>query len=233
MSVSARVLWRRTRIGAGFALALALIGLCFWLFAANWRPAVQDFPVQGIDISERQGPIDWWKVKEGGTVDFAYARATDGARGHDRRFEEYWKGMFETDIPHGAIHAFSLCRLAADQAGNFAATVPAKPDLLPMALELDFEPRCAARPARDVVIGEISRFLVAVEAYTGKRAILKITRRFDAYYRVSEAIERPLWAVQPFFPPSYFDKRWTIWQSSSFRRVEGVAKPVNWDVMTR
>jgi lysozyme len=227
-----RILWQRVRTVAGVLLSLALVGLFFSLFAVNWRPSAGAFPTQGVDVSEKQGPIDWWKVKAAG-ADFAYARATIGARGRDRRFYRNWRGMYEAAIPHGAIHIFSLCRLAADQAGNFVKTVPARADLLPPALELDFEPGCAARPARDVVLGEIERFLGPVEAHMGKPAVLKVSRAFDAAYRVSGTIRRPLWSVQPFFPPAYFDKPWTIWQASSFRRVEGVANPVNWDVMAR
>jgi lysozyme len=225
-------LWRRIRIVTGVLLSLAMVCLFAWLFAINWRPGATAFPVQGVDVAEAQGAIDWWKVKEQG-VQFAYIHATSGAHGRDRHFAANWRGVYETATPHGAIHRFSLCQLAADQAGNFVAAVPRAPDLLPFALELDFEPDCAARPARDVVLGEINLFLATVEPHMGKRAILKITRRFDNWYRVSDAIHRPLWSIEPFFPPSYFDKPWTIWQASSFRRVDGVANAVNWDVMAR
>lgn len=230
--MSIRRLWRRTRVFAGVALALALVALCFWLFAINWRPSTKDFPIQGIDVGEAQGAIDWWAVKRTGIV-FAYARATHGAADHDPSFQDHWRGMFETGIPRGAIHAFSLCQLAADQAGNFVSQVPRSADQLPPALELDFEPDCAARPARDVVIGEIDRFLTGIEAHIGKRAVLRISRRFEAHYQVSRTIQRPLWAIGALFPPDYFDKRWSIWQASSFRRVEGVEKPVNWDVIAQ
>ena len=228
-----RLLWQRTRVAAGVGLALALIGLLFWLFAANWRPAPKDFPVQGIDVAEARGPIDWWAVKANGDVQFAYARATIGARGRDRRFPEYWRGMFETGIPHGAIHVFSLCQLSADQAGNFLSAVPRHPEQLPAALELDFDSSGPARPARAVVLGEINHFLTVIEKRTGKRALLRIARRFEDYYRVSQAIERPLWSIQDFFPPTYFDKPWTMWQASRFRRIEGAGGAVNWDVMAR
>jgi lysozyme len=231
--MAGRVLWQRTRVPAGVVLALALIALLFWLFAATWRPASKDFPVQGIDVAEAQGPIDWWTVKTNPDIQFAYARATIGARGRDKRFLEYWRALFETGIPHGAFHVFSLCQLSADQAGNFVAAVPRHPEQLPVAVELDFDSSCAARPARPVVLGEISHFLTVIEKRSGKRAVLKIARRFEDYYRVSQAIQRPLWSVQAFFPPSYFDKPWTMWQASSYRRIEGVSGAVNWDVMAQ
>lgn len=224
-----RLLWRRVRVFAGVALALSLVGLFFWLFAVNWRPSPRDFAVQGVDVSETQGPINWWTARESG-IQFAYARATMGAHGRDRRFAQYWRGLFQAGIPHGAIHVFSLCQLAADQAGNFVSRVPASADQLPAALELDFEPGCAARPAREVVLGEINRFLTGVEAHLGKPMLLKMSSRFDDWYHVSAALPRPLWAAQAFFPPADFDKPWTMWQASSFRRIDGVTNPVNWDV---
>ncbi|MES2442268.1 MAG: GH25 family lysozyme [Pseudomonadota bacterium] len=229
----ARILWRRTRIGAGFALALALIGFLAWLAAVNWRPDAKAFPLQGIDVSEAQGPIDWWTVKANSEVGFAYARATIGADRRDKSFGRNWRGLYAVAMPRGAIHSFSLCQLAADQAGNFVKTVPRSDDQLPMALDLDFDPGCAARPERNVVLGEIGRFLAGVEAPAGKPAILRVSRAFEARYRVSQAIPRRLWSVQPFFPPDYFDKPWTMWQASGFRRIEGVPRAVNWDVMVK
>lgn len=229
----ARILWRRTRIGAAAALVAALIALLAWLIAINWRPDAKAFPNQGIDVGEAQGAIDWWTLKANPDIGFAYARATIGATRRDRRFAANWRGMYAVAMPRGAIHIFSLCQLAADQAGNFVKTVPRSDDQLPMALDLDFDSACAARPERKVVLNEISRFLAGVEAPTGKHAILRISKAFEAQYRVSEAIRRPLWSVRPFFPPDYFDKAWTMWQASSFRRVGGVPGAVNWDVMVK
>jgi lysozyme len=229
----ARILWRRTRIAAGIALALALIGFLAWLAAVNWRPDAKAFPKQGIDIGEVQGKIDWWTVKANPEVGFAYARATIGATARDKRFAANWRGLYAVGIPRGAVHIFSLCQLAADQAGNFVKTVPRADDQLPPALDLDFDPACAARPERSVVLGEIARFRAGVGGVTGKPVILRISRAFEARYRVSEAVPSRLWSVQPFFPPDYFDKPWTMWQSSSFRRIEGVPGAVNWDVMVK
>lgn len=227
-----RLLWKRARAIGGTLITLALVALAAWLFAVNWRPRLADFPVQGVDVNESGGRIDWWKAKADG-VQFAYIRATSGARGHDPRFDRNWLDSFTAGVPHGATHAFSLCQLAADQAGNFMSHVPRGHENLPPALELDFDSACAARPARGVVIEEVRRFLAAVEPHYGQRALLKVTRRFDAAYGVSGALSRPLWSVGAFFPPAYFDKPWTIWQASRFRRVDGAAEPLNWDVLAR
>lgn len=227
-----RILARRFRVLAGIALMLALTGLCAWLFAINWRPAPGDFPVQGVDVSEAQGPIDWWAVKKSGAR-FAYIRATAGATTTDLRFPENWRGTFEAGIRRGALHSFSLCQLASDQADNFVKLVPRSDDQLPAAIDIEFSPDCTARPERKVVLGELARFMASIETHLGEHAVLRIGKRIEAHYRLSQAFPRVLWSRQAFFPPDYLARPWTIWQASSFRRIQGVSGPVNWDVMAQ
>lgn len=230
---SARVLWRRARILGGIALTLALGGLCGWLFAINWTPDRRAFPVQGIDISEANPPADWFAVRKTGEVQFVYARASMGATGRDELFPMHWSGLFQAGIRRGPIHVFSLCQLAADQAGNLVGTIPDATGILPVALDLDLQPDCAALPERSVVISEIKRFVAGVEGHTHKPVILRVSEKFEARYRVSESVPRKLWSVKPFFPAVYFDKPWTMWQASRFRRFTGIGGAVNWNVMVK
>ena len=149
------------------------------------------------------------------------------------RFPENWRWTFEAGIRRGALHVYSLCQLAADQSGNFMTTVPRSDDQLPPAVEIDFQPDCPARPERQVVLGELGRFLHDVETHIGKPAILMVSSRVESEYRLSDAFPRLLWARQAFFPPSYFARPWSIWQATRHRRIEGVGAPVNWDVMAK
>lgn len=228
----AGLLLRRVRIGAALALVAALLGFCGWMYAAHWRPRVSDFPVQGVDVSEADGAIDWWAAKRSGAA-FVYAVATSGAQGRDQRFAEHWRDAHAAGLKRGAMHVYSLCQLASDQAGNFDSTVPRTDDQLPAALWLDFAEDCPARPDRKVALGEIERFLQAIETHLGKRAVIKVSRAFEAHYRISETTTRQLWAEQPFFPPYYMARPWVLWQASPFRRIEGAPNPLHWDVMAR
>lgn len=223
---------RRARTVAGFAIALALIGVCAAMFGISWRPSPEHFPIQGPDVSEATGPIDWFTL-HGSGADFAYARATSGADHQDTRFAENWAGMYEAGVRRGALHVFSLCRLAADQAANFVRTVPRDSDQLPVAVFLDFEPGCVARPDRDVVIGEIRRLLIALETHSGKPTLLMVARPFEVQYRVAEGIPRNLWAVGAFFPPSYFPRPWRMWQANRFRRLAGAEQLLHWNVVAK
>lgn len=215
-------------IGA-VGVVLVLAGVVAWTFALSWRPSSQ-YTFQGVDVSEDQGVVEWPTVKAGG-ADFAYLRATYGADGRDRLFAANWEGVRASGIRRGALHVYSLCRLAADQANNFNTTVPRTSDALPPAVEVDFAEDCQSRPVRNVVLGELRRFMSMVEAHSGKPALLKISKRFEAAYQITGAIPRTIWVMQNFFQPDYTARPWRMWQASDMRRIDGIDGPVRWNVV--
>ena len=166
-----------------------------------------------------------------GGADFAYLRATAGAEVRDARFAANWADVYATGMRRGAMHGYSLCRLAADQANNFNTTVPRATDALPAVVMVDFTPDCPSRPERAVLLDELRRYITMVELHTGKPVLLKVAKPFDAAYRVTGAIPRPIWAVQNFFPPDYPARPWKMWQANDMRRIDGVDGPVHWDVV--
>lgn len=214
-----------------FALIVASFTVALYMVALSWRPSVQTFDVQGIDVSAANGAIDWTAAKAAG-ADFGYIVATAGAE-RDARFEENWRGAPAADVRRGAIHAWSLCLPATDQANNFNTTVPHAVDALPPALSLDLTAGCDARPDRDTVLAELRRFIAMVEAHSERPVILLASRAFDAKYRVTEAIDRPIWSAQNFFAPDYTARPWRMWRASDMRRIDGVDGPVNWDVVAK
>ncbi|MBC7987196.1 MAG: glycoside hydrolase family 25 protein [Sphingomonadaceae bacterium] len=186
--------------------------------------------MQGVDVSHHQGAIDWPAVRRAG-ASFAYIKATEGGDHRDNRFAENWGEARAAGLRRGAYHFFTLCRSGTDQARNFIATVPAEPDTLPPAVDLEFVGNCAARPSREALLREIATFLERVEAHAGQHAILYVLEDFDAHYRVTEAIDRPLWLRGLFRQPRYGARPWTIWQASAFRHMRGVRGGVDWNVM--
>ncbi len=224
-------LWGR-RIGRAGATAIifGLSGIVAWTFATSWHPSDRNYRYQGIDVSAAMGPIDWWTVKAGG-AQFGYIRATIAADERDPQFPVSWADIFATGMRRGAIHVYSLCRLAADQANNFNTTVPHVSDALPAAIDIDFADDCPARPTRAVVLDELRRLITMIEAHTGKPVLLKLSQRFETTYRVSGAIPRSIWSVQSFFPPAYAARPWRMWQASDMRRIDGANGPVHWDVV--
>ena len=210
--------------------ALAIAAVLLWVFAIRWVPSRATYPLQGIDVSANQGEIDWRKVRAGG-ADFAYIKASEAADIHDARFAENWESAREAGLQRGASHTFTLCHLARDQATNFIATVPRETKMLPAALTLQFESSCTARPDRKIVLAEIALFIEMVEAHTSKAMIVYITKDFEDAYQVSSAVDRSLWLRRMFLAPDYGSHPWVIWQASDQRRIDGIAGPVNWNIV--
>ena len=222
-----RLLWPAVVLAA---VALLALGLRF--YAGSWRPPLTEFPSQGVDVSAAAGAIDWPTLAAEG-ADFAYVRATAGSGERDAQFDANWQGVAAAGIPRGALHVYSLCGRAADQARNFVTTVPRTDDALPAAMLIDFEPDCAARPDRKTLLQEIGRFINAVETHTGKPMLLKVTKPVEAAYQLSGAVARPVWAVANYFSPEYAVRPWRMWQANSARHVAGAEAPVHWNVVAR
>lgn len=227
-----RAIARRGAIPATLLLLVILFAGSLWLLARTWRPSASDYPFQGIDVSEATGAIDWPAIKAAG-ADFAYMRATMSVSGRDVRFKANWRGARGANVRRGAIHDYSLCKLAADQANNFNTTVPKVDDALPPVVAVDFTPDCTARPERAVILAELGRFIAIVEAHSERPALLLVSQRFEAAYAITGALPRPIWSSQNFFPPEYAARPWRIWRASDMRRIKGIDGPVNWDVVAK
>jgi lysozyme len=214
-----------------FWLILAVItAAILWQVAIRWTPPVSQYPSQGATISAAQGSVHWPTLSANG-ADFAYIHATNGDTDRDPRFAENWEQARASGISHGAVHIWQLCRLAADQATNFIATVPADAHALPPAVFLQFEGNCAARPETALLIAELATFLDMIEAHSERPAILYVSREFDQEYQITERVERSFWLSRRLFPPDYGTVPWVMWEASDVRRVEGVENRTRWNVV--
>jgi lysozyme len=223
---------RRSRIAASAAAAVVPLVLALallWHLAGRWHPSEADYPLQGIDVSHHRGAIDWARLWAQG-VDFAYIKATEGGDHRDSRFAENWRASRAAGIRRGAYHFFTLCRSGAHQAANFIAAVPAEPDALAPAVDLEFLGNCSRRaPVRDFH-SELASFIRLVEARYRKPVVLYLTEEFDRAYQVSARVRRPLWLRRLVFQPRFAARPWAIWQVSNFRRLNGIEGRVDWNV---
>ena len=215
---------------AAILAGVALAGVFAWNAATHWHPSIKTYPLQGIDLDEAPGPIEWGSVRANG-ADFAYLVATAGADRRDPGFEANWSALPDAGLRRGAVHLYSLCQPAIAQANAFNAFVPRDDDPLPVAIDLSFRDDCAARPERRTLIAELHTLIAAIETHTGKPVLLRITRPVEAAYQLSAAIDRPVWAIAPAVSPTYAARPWRMWRASSIRRLDGIDGPVNWDVV--
>lgn len=214
------------------AIVIALLVIAFVLrnIAVGWAPPRSQYPVQGISVDASHGEIIWHVAGATG-VDFAYIQAASGAEERDANFAANITGAREAGIRYGALHNYSLCRLATDQATMFVTTVPRGDNMLPPAVRLAFDNGCGDRPGRALVLSELNMFLNQIEAHSEKPAILAVSRDFEEMYDISSGIDRTFWLEANFFPPDYATKPWVMWRASDMRRISGVDGPVNWNVV--
>src|SRR5262245_35091013 len=129
---------------AGLLLAAGAVALHFRAggFALD-RPSPAEYPLDGIDVSHHQGPIDWTRVAAAGT-DFAFIKATEGRDHVDREFAVNWVESQRAGVPRGAYHFFTFCTAGVDQAEHFLRVAPPAPDALPPVVDVEFGGNCSA-----------------------------------------------------------------------------------------
>lgn len=222
---------KRWTIGlALLAMLVAVLGGLIWGGITGWAPSRKDYPVQGLYVSAADGDLAWPTLAAMG-ADFAYIRASAGGSARDLRFADNIEGARGTGMRFGAVHEYSLCADEAEQAELFITTVPRDPAMLPPVVSLDLDEGCTTRPNRAMLLGELNTFLNQIENHAGKPALLRISSEFESAYEISDGLSRTVWLIGDFVPPDYAAKRWVMWQSSSFYRINGAPGGVRWNVV--
>lgn len=222
---------RRWMIRLVLLMLLAGTVVIGWKVWANgWRPERSEWPMQGVAVGADNLPLSWPSLASQG-ASFAYIDATDG---HGRAMPAFTRELAAargTGFRVGAIHHFGLCILASQQADGFVRLVPRDRDALPPAVILDMDEDCPRKPTRALLLTELSTFLNQVETHMGKAAIIAPDAEFEAEYRVSEAINRPLWLRSNRAEPPAEGPAWIIWQANDALKVAGSTGPTRWLVL--
>ena len=183
--------------------------------------------VPGIDVSHHQGTINWTAVKRAG-IRFAFIKATEGGDWTDPAFAGNWRRAREAGVMRGAYHYYRPQTHSAVQARHFLRRVSVGKNDLPPVLDVEATDGVSNATLRRGV----RNWLRIVEAETGKRPIIYVSRRF-APRLAAEFSGYPLWiadyrGTSPSVPRGW--RRWTFWQYSERGRVSGIRAPVdrNW-----
>jgi lysozyme len=227
----ARTTYRGTLLRAGLTIVCAAaLASSAWVYACHWEPSRADYPVQGVSVDSTTGTIDWGSL-HASHADFSYIRASAGAAHRDPAFAANWAGARKVGMRYGAMHDFSLCVPAADQATMFVTTVPRDNAALPPVVHLALTADCKARPSRDALLSSLNTFLNLIEASSGKTALVRVSKDFNDIYDVGGGIYRTLWLDRNFLKPDYAGRPWVMWTASNVRRLDGLDAPVEWDVV--
>jgi len=226
-----RFLVRAAALAALLAAALAGLAWLGWERGWTWNhPDPRRFPVQGIDVSRHQGKIDWKAVASQPWIRFAYVKATEGTSWVDPEFARNWTLARQEGLRVGAYHYFGFCTSGADQARHFLSRLPASPDMLPAALDVESDPNCPVCPSREALVREIDSWCKTVEAATGKRPVVYVTG--DSYRTLLAGSGLPyrLWMRDLFFEPRPAGgEEWAFWQWHARGRIRGVTGIVDFN----
>lgn len=193
--------------------------------------------IRGIDASQFQNVVDWEAVKDSGSVQFAYARATDGPFYNDPEFARNHDIARARQLPFGAYHFFRFNADPIVQARHFVAqtfSVGRLGTALPM---VDIEEASFPAPL-DLALVQIaiSNFVHTLLGLTGVRTMLLYTN-FDTWQKYLGNAKRfanlPLWLAQTVNPNEGLFGGWTdwlLWQDST-TTVPGITGPVDLDLL--
>lgn len=228
-SAGASRLWQRV---LGVMLLAGLIGGgAWWWQLRGWTPERVAYPMQGVEIGDQDGTVDWRAIKAIG-ADFAYIDASASAFARDPRFVDNFDAARAAGLQVGALHRYDPCQPAEKQAANLVTTVPRDKALLPPAVELDMlTDDCPVKVSDAKVESELMTFINQVETHAGKPVILKISPRFEARFHVSSKYDRNIWLSRDRFQPDYAGRPWTMWTANAHLSNEAASGALRWVVV--
>ncbi|WP_405793328.1 lysozyme [Streptomyces sp. NBC_01506] len=194
--------------------------------------------VQGIDVSNWQGVINWTSVKAAG-IDFTYMKATEGTNFKDARFNANYTGSYNAGLIRGAYHfARPNSSNGATQANYFASNGGGwskDGKTLPGVLDIESNPSGASCYGLSTTQMRtwVNDFYNTYKARTGRDVVIYTTASWWNSCTGSwtgMAAKSPLWVAHwgttsPNIPAGF--PTYTIWQYTATGRVSGVAGDVD------
>ncbi|MFC7343341.1 GH25 family lysozyme [Saccharopolyspora griseoalba] len=195
-------------------------------------PAPLGPPVEGIDVSNHNGPIDWKQVAASGKK-FTFVLASDGIDFTSPTYDEQYHGAKDAGLIAGAYHfARPGDSSGVDQANRFLDVADYKNDgkTLPPVLDLEVDPNSGGCYGMSVeqMHKWTDEFNNTVEERTGQKPIIYANPSFwsqcmgstDAYS------DHALWLASyevdsPSVPSGFGD--WNFWQYTDKGSVPGIS----------
>lgn len=185
--------------------------------------------LQGIDVSEYQGEIDWKKV---GTTEaaFTFIKATEGALSSDALFAQNWARSKAAGMIRGAYHFFVATRDPIVQANNFLKVTQGLLEAGDLPPVLDLEKDYGLAPK--YILDSATQWLSTVEKATGRRPIIYTYPSFWAnnLSNSTRLADYPLWIAHfqtdnPWVPGGW--KTWTFHQYTESGSIHGIGGPID------
>lgn len=188
---------------------------------------LEEYSVQGIDVSHHQGKILWDSVATD-EIQFAFVKATEGGDHIDSLFAKNWSELKRVGIKRGAYHFFQPDISPKEQASNFISNVRLEPgDLAPV---VDVEILGNAK-SRDLV-KNLEIWLQLIENNYGVKPLIYSNQKFFLKHLRSFANRYPTWVARynHLAPEVSYKSPWDFWQYGNKGQVSGIKGDVDLNV---
>ena len=201
--------------------------------------------VYGIDISRRQGTIDWrnlalWASSEGEVsgrqgrgydyvqpVSFTIMKSTEGATYCDKLFADNFAKAKQYGMVRGAYHYYKSLSSAEDQLKNFIDHTPLEKGDLPPVLDLEEDSHNDMSRLKDSILKAALVWLQGVEKHYGVTPIVYTNLHFyERYLRDHLAFRKyTFWLAAINVPQDKIRETpgWRFWQVSHSGRVRSIS----------
>ena len=198
------------------------------LVAAGVEVSLDEYPIQGIDVSWHQGDINFDSVAASG-LEFVYIRSTFGIM-RDTMYAQNLERARAAGLKVGAYHFFHMDKDGAEQAANLMAAAGDTPLDMPVAIDLEESFRLIDPVRRSTVIGRLRDMIAALES-RGHRVMIYTNKNCYRKYIKDNFPDVELW-IAAYDHPSGVPREigWTMQQYSMRGRVPGVRGDVDLDL---
>lgn len=177
-------------------------------------------PLEGIDVSNHQGVIDWASIDQG-LVNFVFIKATESTEFKDKSFRKNWDEAGRQGFLRGAYHFYDINTDGGAQADNFISTVPREDKTLPPVVDIE-----TIGDNGEQVLEGLKAFVSKVEKHYGKKPILYCNQSTYAQYVKDNFAAYPIWFASYSGEPSV---EWNFWQFTDKATIAGIETAVDFN----
>ena len=188
---------------------------------------LENYEVQGIDVSHYQSRIYWDSVISDG-FSFAFVKATEGATVHDSLFCNNWDEMKRVGLRRGAYHFFRPRTSSLDQAENFMYWVELNPGDLPPVLDVEV----LDEVSKAQLLAGVTSWLYQIELHYHVKPIIYTNLKFYNRYLAGHFPDYPIWIARYNWrqPVLANGRDWQFWQYGNKGSAAGIKGFVDFNV---
>lgn len=188
-------------------------------------------PYNGIDISQKQGYVDWQSVSMDHLIDFVYLKATEGLTHVDSRYMANVKSAYNFGFLIGSYHRFTSNVSAVEQFFNFNKHVDhGAQHLLPM---VEIDENSVKGWSQQQIQDSLALFSWLVNDYYGSLPIIRTTQEFYESSLYPRFEDFPLFIMdENEKQPKVKSRHFYMWRHTEPGFVPGVIYDVHMDSFT-